>query len=312
MTARCPPVNRVVFMRLRHIEVFNAVYTVGSVSGAAKFLNITQPTASKILKHAEQQLGFRLFKRVRGRLVPTDEAEIIYRETKAITDQVSSLQKIVDNLFREDRGQLRLTAIGALGLEHVPRAILAFRQRHPDVQFEVQTRHCDNLLSTILEQDKDVGIAFNPQQQRGLKQILLGTGEFVCIYAGDEFDHCPDRIKISEIGDQAFISIENSGPLGDLLNELIKESNTAANIDIVAQTYFIALNLVAMGSGIAIVDEFTARTQGVGKVKCKGLDPPVQFSVKAVYKESNPPSRLGLHFLEFFKQEILEKREPLY
>lgn len=51
-------------MRLRHIEVFNAVMVTGSVSGAARLINITQPNASRTPKHAEWQLGFPLLERV--------------------------------------------------------------------------------------------------------------------------------------------------------------------------------------------------------------------------------------------------------
>ena len=47
-------------MRLRHIELFHAVLTAGSLTGAARMLNISQPAASKVLQLAEQQLGFAL------------------------------------------------------------------------------------------------------------------------------------------------------------------------------------------------------------------------------------------------------------
>jgi len=39
-------------MRLRHIELFHAVLTTGSLTGAADLLNISQPAASKALQHA--------------------------------------------------------------------------------------------------------------------------------------------------------------------------------------------------------------------------------------------------------------------
>ena len=50
-------------MRLRHIEVFNAVMLTGSVSAAARMINVTQPAVSRTLQHAELQLGFALFQR---------------------------------------------------------------------------------------------------------------------------------------------------------------------------------------------------------------------------------------------------------
>ena len=62
-------------MRLRHIEVFHAIMQAGSVSGAAQLLHISQPAVTKVLQHAELQLGLQLFDRVRGKLVPTPEAQ---------------------------------------------------------------------------------------------------------------------------------------------------------------------------------------------------------------------------------------------
>ncbi len=295
-------------MRLRHIEVFNAVFALGSVSGAARFLNITQPTASKILRNAEDQIGFELFRRVRGRLIPTEEAAVLYRETKAISDRVVSLQKIAGRLLEADRGHIRLSAVLALGLEHIPRAIARFRRKHPDVRFEFQTRHYDNLLSDILEQDKDLGIAFNPPAIRGLDYIELGAGEFVCIYSGSEFDDFPERIRMADIVDRQFVGIENSGPLADLLNKMLAEAGVDLYSSVTAQTYFVARNLVAMGCGVAIVDEFTATSSGVGSVKYKKLSPPLRFSVKAIHKDTRPPSKLISNFVQFLKKDMFQKR----
>ena len=65
-------------MRLRHIEVFHAVMQAGTVSGAAHLLHISQPAVTKVLQHAEAQLGFALFERVRGKFHPTPEALRLY------------------------------------------------------------------------------------------------------------------------------------------------------------------------------------------------------------------------------------------
>jgi DNA-binding transcriptional LysR family regulator len=56
-------------MRLRQIEVFHAVYSTGSMTSAAAMLNVSQPSVSKVLAHAEQQLGYLLFERCRRSIV---------------------------------------------------------------------------------------------------------------------------------------------------------------------------------------------------------------------------------------------------
>lgn len=71
-------------MRLRHIEVFQAVLQAGSVSGAARLLNVSQPNVSRVLNHAEQQLGFALFERSPQGLIVTPEGRRLMPEIDAL------------------------------------------------------------------------------------------------------------------------------------------------------------------------------------------------------------------------------------
>src|SRR3546814_15604985 len=81
-------------MRLRHIEIFEAIRRTGSLTEAAAALHISQPAASKLLAHAEAQLGFKLFERVRGRLVATREAEILTPEVSRPNQALNSVRRL--------------------------------------------------------------------------------------------------------------------------------------------------------------------------------------------------------------------------
>lgn len=78
-------------MNLRHIEVFNAIMQSGSVTGAAQLLNVTQPAVSNVLRHAEQQLGLKLFERIAGRLQPTRKHMICFRTYRKFSDALALL-----------------------------------------------------------------------------------------------------------------------------------------------------------------------------------------------------------------------------
>ncbi len=291
-------------MRLRHIEVFNAIYIHGSVSAAAQFLNITQPTASKILKHAELQLGFKLFERVKGRLIATNEAKVLFEETRIISDKVDALVKTSKSIRLIEQGNVRLSSIPSLGLEVVPEVVVNFRKKNPGIFFEIQTRHYDNLMTELLDQDKDVGLAFDPPPVSNMNYIDLGKGEFVCIYSGNEFDHLPEKITLEDIVNHPFIGIDSSGPLGERIAEHLLKHDIHLEPVITAQTYFMALNFVAFGGGIAIVDEFTARSTGVKPVKFKRFEPAITFSVKALHLAHKIPSKPCMDFLQYLKKEI--------
>ena len=133
-------------MRLRQIEVFHAVYTTGSISAAARSLHVSQPSVSKVLHHTQYQLGFELFKLVRGRLVATDEAHALFVEVKDIYDRLLSLQKAVTHIRDIGGGHIRLAVVPSLGQHVVPAAITQYRRQHPEVTFDVQTLHHDGTV----------------------------------------------------------------------------------------------------------------------------------------------------------------------
>ena len=65
----------------------------GSVTGAAHSLNVTQPAISNMLKHTEQQLKFKLFERIGGRLHPTPEAADLLPDVNEIFGRIGTLNR---------------------------------------------------------------------------------------------------------------------------------------------------------------------------------------------------------------------------
>lgn len=291
-------------MNLRQIEIFNAVYESGSISEAAKALNIAQPTASKILKHAEDGLGFLLFRRVRGRLVATSEANILFKETEAIYRRVARLKQTAENLKNPADGKIRLVSVAALSIEILPRLIQDYRARHPTAQFIYQTEHFSGMLKTLLDYDKELGFALNPSKQDGVREVPIGEGELVCIYGSGEFDDHPDRLKLNDITPFDYVSIEDSGPLSELLDGYLDRDGVSYQSSIIAQTYFVARNMVALGSGVAIVDNVTAQSNRPDNVRFRGFNPPIKYQIKALYLAERALSPAAEQFLGFVKRNF--------
>ncbi len=86
-------------LSLRHIETIHAVVLTGSVMGAAGRLHLTQPAVSNVLRDAEERLGYQLFDRRGGRLLPTPLADLLFEEIErsftglgAINDYCQQIQ----------------------------------------------------------------------------------------------------------------------------------------------------------------------------------------------------------------------------
>lgn len=292
-------------MRMRQIEAFHAIYVSGSISGAARVLNVSQPSLTKVLQHAEQQLGFALFRRVKGRLVATDEAHTLFREVSDVHDRLSSLRKTARNLRSGSAGNVRVAVLPALGLDIAPAAVAKFRQAHPGVTFDVMTLHHDDVLRSLYERRSEVAIAYAPAPHPRLKITELCTTELVLLHRRDT-TKLPARIDLGWLKGKDIIGLSTSGPVGDLFAAALARLHVTANEVISAQTFFVAAALVRHGAGIAIVDEPTAFATCDAQMDFKSFDPPMRFSVCAIHLEDRPLSQLARSFVQIMRDEVLQ------
>lgn len=223
-------------MNLRHIEVFHAVYVHGSVSAAARALNVSQPSVSKVLRHAEDSLGLELFQRVKGRLVPTQDAHSLFAEVADIHDRMHTLRQASRNL-RDGRGStLRISALPSLGLGAIPRAVAGFLARHSTTLFDLQTLHHDEIVRKLYERETDVAISYQVPADAPVAHTIIGEGELVVLYREEEMPDAPPRLPLDSLRDRRFISPVQAGPLGRLLSGELMRQNIVLDEIISART----------------------------------------------------------------------------
>ena len=285
-------------MRLRQIEVFHAVYANGSISAAARALNVSQPAVSKVLRHTESQLGITLFELVRGRLVATDEAHALFREVDEVFGRIASLQVTAANLRKAGAGHLRIGVVPSLGLEVAPAAIAAFRASHPGVTFDIKTLHHSEVLRALYERDCDLVLAYDLPNPPRLKWRQLASAQLMVIARPGTFAPGTGAVSIPDLSDREVISVSGSGPIGDKIEAALTSAQVAVQEIVSVSTYYVAATLVRSGSGMAIVDQFTAASAISAGLERIPLVPEIRFGVQAAWLEDRPPSRLGLDFIK--------------
>ena len=297
-------------MRLRHIEVFHAVYTSGSITGAAKMLNVSQPSISKVLAHAEQQLGFQLFDRHKGKIVPTREAERLIDHVNQAYRNINELRRVSKNLGSAETGVIRIAVTPALGIDVIPAAIASYLAMHPDTMFEVETLHQHQVVRALRELRIDFGIVFSPPATQGIKINHLATAELVVLCNESMNLDKNSKLTLEELDGMRFVNLSTRSPLGQLLAARTEASDiqlhTVANVE----TYQMAKALVAHGAGIALIDEITARSSGHDNVIARYLDPPLRFEISILHTVTDPLSIITQRFISHLKTEIKAFLQP--
>ncbi len=283
-------------MRLRHIEIFNAVLSAGSISGAARLLNLTQPSVSRTLQHAELQLGIALFHRHKGRLSPTPDALALAPHIERLFQQLDEVQRLAGNLKAGHAGQ-ELRILTALTLSHVviPRAVNLFRKKHPKVAVKVMSVHSSQLVSGLALQEADVGLLLSSLVHPALANEHVAAGQMVCVARQDQLPARLRRaraLRLADLAGQSVIALDANDPVGRMLHQACRDAEVQLESDITVQTYHAALAFAQHGTGIAIVDSFTALSADPALVSVKPLEPMVPVSLQAMrpLAKASPPA----------------------
>ena len=283
-------------MRTRHIEVFNSVYKTGSVTAAAKLLNVSQPSVSKVLAHAEQQLGFRLFERIKMKLVPTPEANILFKHTSVMEDVLIDINQISERLTEFPVDRLRVSCTPSLGIDFLPNAIAEFKGQNPNINFEISTLHYAYLRSNIKDTSLDLAIAQDQIEDEEVGIINIKKGNFVVLEPANS-----NSKKIP------FVKLSGNSPLGRKLDKYIAKNNLNFESSIISDNYQMAASLVNNGFGYTILDEYTAKACLTENSRIKELNPILSFNISLMYLKNVPSSIAANHFIEFltgFKYEF--------
>lgn len=302
-------------MRLRHIEVFNAVMLTGSVSAAARLINVTQPAVSRTLQHAELQLGFTLFRRDKGRLTPTTEAQALYPHIERLFTQLDEVQRLAENLRHAgDASELRILSVMALTHEVLPRALVAFRMKHPKVAIHVEALHTPQIVSALLLRVADVGFAFSPVVHPGLTHDALAESRMVCIAPRGLLPQAVVRrggVDLSELANVPVVALDGRDPVGISLGQACRDAGVGLQAVVTVQSYHAALAMAHHRLGVALVDGCTALSADRQKVDVLALAPTVPVPVRALRPAHQPESVAVRTIMRCLQQAIVQCGDPM-
>ena len=246
-------------MRLRHIEVFHAIMQVGTVSGAAQVLHISQPAVTKVLQHAELQLGMPLFERVRGKLYPKPEAHRLFIETEKLNRDLQGIRRLAASLKGRAVETVRLVSTPTIASSVLPAAMSAWRTCFPHTRCELATLHTSEIVTALRLGEADLALSLQDPRHPGIVAEPIAQGVMTVIAPAGSWSDSDCALPLSAHGlSGELIGHADNDPLGELVVTACEAEGITPVFHTVVQTYQIARSLVEAGAGMAVVDPFTA------------------------------------------------------
>lgn len=164
------------------MQFFSLLVRSGSLSAAARELQVTTPAISKRLAQLEQHLGVRLLRRTTRRMALTAEGEAYLADARRILAEIESLEARLRGVAEQPAGLLRVNATLGFGRLHIAPLITAFVREHPGVQVQLQLSASPPPLSADAF---DVCIRFGePPDARVIARRLAPNRRLLCASPG--------------------------------------------------------------------------------------------------------------------------------
>lgn len=284
MTSANPSVPRQV-LNLRHLEAFRAVMLAGTVVGAAQWLNLTQPGVSRILSLMELRLGYTLFERRGRRLIPTPEAEALYRELDQIYSGIERLSQVAQDIGQQRVGALRIACLPALAQGLVPDAIAELLRDRPGVQVYLQSLPSRQIARAVATQQFDVGVVELPISHPGITAQALPESEMVAVLPKDHPLGRKRRLRLADLDGERMVLLAPESLVRYLIDEAFSRARAVPQVVIETPSSPIACALVAAGAGITLVSRWTAKALHDDRLILKPLTEPVHSRYALIHLE---------------------------
>ena len=279
-------------MTLRQLETLYAILKMGSITGAARSLNITQPAVSAVLKHTEQQLQMPLFERRHGRLQPTPECLSLQPDLEEIFGRIDTITRMMDDLRDGRSGKLVIATSPTLVNAFLPQAIAALKKSSPKVQISVHSLPTPLAIAMVSRREADFGLVYAPVNDATVESELLIESEIAGVLPKHHKLNKRKNLRVSDISKESIISTGPRTRLGALIDEAcIKNKLTPPHIDIEASSSFAACLMVSTGAGIALVDRTIEKSGKFGDLVFKPFLPTTTIPIRLIYPIDRPRSR---------------------
>ncbi len=145
-------------MDIQNLRAFVAIATLGSFSGAAKSLFLTQPAITKRLHALEERLDCRLLDRAGRQVHLTAAGEMLLPQARRILAEVENTTRMMHNLHQQVSGPLSFATSHHIGLHRLPGLLRDFTALHPEVALDIHFQESELAYDAVL--DRDVEFAF--------------------------------------------------------------------------------------------------------------------------------------------------------
>ncbi len=291
-------------LSLRQLQAFNSVASLGSVTGAAAQLDISQPAVSRLLSSFASSVGFTLFTRHHGRLEPTPEARYLLTEVQQVLEGLQRLETLKRDIPERTAGHLRIACLPGFATSHLPQVLSQFLGNKPGVTVTLEPDRPERIIEWIIGEQYDCGITDGRPRHPATesKSYQIRT---VCIFPKGHPLGQKAEIWPADIAGESLIHTRRDSAFFKSLEQAFSSQGIKIPTWIETRQFTAACTIVSQGNGVSVVSELDAEQFLDKNVEMRPFRPVVPHTLSVVRPITTSPSIIALEFIEAFVASIL-------
>jgi len=294
---------------LRSLECFRTIIDQGSATAAARHLKLTQPAVSRLLAVLEGAVGFPLFHRSKGRLIPTDEALTFYKQVDIALQSIDRVSDLARNLRNSDFGELTIVSPPTFAEGILSRVISSFIKQHPNVRVNLDSESVEIARDMVALRAVDCGFIKLPAEHPGLVCKPLICSGTVCALPRGHSLASRQTIKVADLAGEPLILLGKGRVSRQQIDDAFGNAGVDMNVRIETHTVGTACAFARDGSGIAIINEMLGLLYANRDIVFRRFSPDVKHAYAFMTSTDAPMTRVTQKFYEYCQDYFAANRE---
>ncbi len=290
------------------LRIFHAVAAAGSLTHAGDRLNLSQSAVSRQIRALEESLGTTLFHRHARGLILTEQGELLFEATSAMSKRLETAAARIRDSEEEVFGQLRVTTTLAFGTLWLAPRLAALYERYPDLNIELML---EERVLDLPMREADVAIRMKEPSQADLIRKRLMSVRLQVYASRGYLARAGTPESIEDISAHRLISQSPESPqvaAGAILVQRLLAEKPQSRLTV--NNYFGVLQGVLHDLGIGILpdyltEEFPDLVRVLPEIESN------EVPVFLAYPEELRHSRRIAAFRDFVQEEVIAHRKRL-
>ena len=286
-------------MEMHQLRYVVAVARTGNFSRAAEQCHVAQPSLSQQIQKLEDELGERLFDRLKREAKLTAHGEVFLRRAVKILEEVDAAKREAADAQDLLRGTMTIGVLPTIAPYLLPEVMAKFAEEFPGVEIVVHEDTTARLLKLAHSYEVDFALASQPIQDERLEVRELFVEELLLALPPG---HALTRKRSVAIGDleaERFIVMKDGHCLGDQVLGFCNRRDLKPKISFRSAQLETVQALVCSGLGVSLIPAMAAQREREDLPEYRSLQSPKpERKIVAVWPKQRPLSRAATEFLK--------------